>query len=116
MRSLVVSLLGEDYLIFARTKGLTKRRIFSRYILRNALLPQITALAMSLGFIMNGFILVEWVFSYPGIGYLFSEALKNLDYNVAFGCTLITTIVVTVSSFLIEFLYPLFDPRVRLGT
>lgn len=114
-RALVVSILGEDYLLFAEAKGLPKGWVLGRYILRNAMLPQVTGLAMSLGFIMNGFYLVEWIFNYPGIGTLFLNAIGMLDYNVVQGIVLMSIVVILTATLLIDLLLPLIDPRVRLG-
>ncbi len=114
-RSLVISILGEDYLQFAEAKGLRRGHILNRYVLRNAMLPQVTGLALSLGFIMNGFYLVEIVFNYPGIGTLFLQAIGLLDYNTVQGIVLITIVVVLTATLIIDLLLPLVDPRVRLS-
>lgn len=114
-RSLVISILGEDYLQFAEAKGLKRNYILGRYVLRNAMLPQVTGLALSLGFIMNGFYLVEIIFNYPGIGTLFLQAIGLLDYNTVQGVVLITIVVVLTATFIIDLLLPLVDPRVKLG-
>jgi peptide/nickel transport system permease protein len=114
-RSLMISILGEDYLLFAQAKGLNPRYIFSRYGLRNALLPQLTGLAISLGFIMNGSFLVEYIFTYPGIGTLFVNAIGILDYNTVQGIVLISIVAVLTANLLLDLLLPLVDPRIRLG-
>jgi len=115
MRSLVVSILGEDYLIFAEAKGLPKKKIFSRYVMRNALLPQVTGLAMTLGFTVNGSLIVESIYVYPGIGTLFSNAITYLDYNTIYGCVLVSMLTVLTANLILDFVYPLIDPRVRIG-
>jgi peptide/nickel transport system permease protein len=112
-RALVVSILGEDYLIYAEAKGLKRGRILHRYVLRNALLPQVTGLAISLGFVVNGAYLVEYIFNWPGIGSLFVQALGQLDYNVLEGVVLISIIAVLTANLLIDLCLPLFDPRVQ---
>jgi len=114
-RSLVISILGDDYLHFAEAKGLRQPYILNRYVLRNAMLPQVTGLALSLGFVMNGFYLVEIIFNYPGIGTLFLTSIGLLDYNTVQGVVLITIVVVLTATLLIDLLLPLVDPRVRLG-
>lgn len=114
-RSLMISILGEDYLLFAQAKGLKPGYIFSRYALRNALLPQLTGLAISLGFIMNGSFLVEYIFTYPGIGTLFVNAIGILDYNTVQGIVLISIIAVLTANLILDLLLPLVDPRIRLG-
>ena len=114
-RSLVTTILGDDYLVFAEAKGLKKSYMLGRYVLRNAMLPQVTGLALSLGFVMNGFYLVEFVFSYPGIGTLLIGAIGQLDYNVMQGIVLMSIVVVLTATLLIDLLLPLVDPRVRVG-
>jgi peptide/nickel transport system permease protein len=115
MRALTVTVLGEDYILFAQAKGLKGRRIWSRYILRNTLLPQVTGLAMSLGFVVNGTYIVEYLFTYPGIGRLFVTALNLLDYNTLQGIVLVSIISVLTAMLLIDLLYPLIDPRIKSG-
>lgn len=113
MRSLMVSVLGEDYMTFAAAKGLAPRRIFVWYGLRNALLPQITALALALGSVMSGSVLVEVIFNYPGLGTLLFRAIAGKDYFVIQGVVLMLIIALSVSLFLIDLLYPILDPRIR---
>jgi peptide/nickel transport system permease protein len=115
MRSLVIMVLGEDYLLFAEAKGLKRRRLFTRYVMKNCLLPQVTGLALSLGFVVSGSVIVESVFLYPGIGLLFSRALGLMDYNVITGCALLIIVSTLTANLLIDLLYPLIDPRVRYG-
>ncbi len=89
--------------------------MLNRYVLRNVLLPQLTALAMSLGFVVNGFFLIEWIFSYPGIGTLLVQAVPVLDYNTIQGIALISIFAVLSANLIIDVLYPLIDPRIRTG-
>lgn len=112
-RSLIVSILGEDYLLYAQSKGLPPQRIFTQYTLRNALLPQITGLAISLGFIVNGALLVETLFNYPGLGWLLVRATQILDYNTAQGIVLISIVSVLTANLLLDLVLPLVDPRIR---
>jgi peptide/nickel transport system permease protein len=112
-RFITITILGEDYLIFAQAKGLKKIRLLNRYVLRNALLPQLTGLAMSLGFIVNGFYLVEWIFQYPGIGGLLQTAINIIDYNTIQGITLMSIFIVLAANFIMDLIYPLIDPRIR---
>jgi len=114
-RFITISILGEDYLLFAQAKGLKKIRLLNRYILRNALLPQATGLAMSLGFIVNGSYLVEWIFQYPGIGGLLQFAINILDYNTIQGIVLMSIFTVLTANLIIDLTYPLIDPRIRTG-
>jgi peptide/nickel transport system permease protein len=114
-RALVINILGEDYMRFAEAKGLSRGRLMNRYILRNTLLPQATGLALSLGFIVNGFFLIEWIYRYPGIGRLFVSAIRERDYNVLLGSTILVMFFVLAANLIIELLYPLIDPRIRRG-
>jgi len=114
-RALTITILGEDYLIFAQAKGLKRMKLLNRYVLRNVLLPQVTGLAMSLGFVVNGFFLIEWIFSYPGIGTLLVQAIPVLDYNTIQGITLISIFTVLSANLIIDVLLPLVDPRIRTG-
>jgi len=114
-RALTISILGEDYLMYAKAKGLKRLRIVNRYVLRNILLPQVTGLAMSLGFVVNGFFLIEWIFSYPGIGALLVQAIPVLDYNTIQGIALISIFTVLSANLIIDIILPLVDPRIRTG-
>lgn len=114
-RSLVVSILGEDYLLYAQSKGLPRSQVFGNYVLRNALLPQVTALAISLGFIVNGALLIETLFNYPGLGSLLVRAIAILDYNTIQGIVLISIVSVLTANLLLDLLLPLIDPRIRTG-
>lgn len=114
-RALVINILGEDYVQFAEAKGLKNTRLINRYILRNTLLPQAAGIAMSLGFIVNGFFLIEWIFRYPGIGFLFISAIRAVDLNVLMGTAVVTMFFVLMANFLVDLLYPLIDPRIRRG-
>ncbi len=114
-RAMVINLIGEDYMKLAEAKGLPGRTLVNRYILRNTLLPQTTGLALSLGFVVNGFFLIEWIFRYPGVGFLFVNSISSFDYNVILAIAVITMVVVLLANLIIEFLYPLIDPRIRRG-
>ncbi len=112
-RTLVVSILGEDYLTFAGAKGLSAGRILNRYVLRNAWLPQITALGITLGAVINGNVLVERLFRYPGIGNLLVDAILVKDVNTAQGIILLLIFLVLTLNLVIDLCLPLFDPRVK---
>ena len=114
MRGIMTTIQGEDYMAFAEAKGLRGWRIFLRYGLRNAILPQATALALYFGQLVTGAILVEIVFTYPGMGSLLLESVKFYDFPTIYGIVFILTLTVAVSMLLIEVLYPLLDPRVRV--
>lgn len=112
MRGMVVSVLGEDYMTLAEAKGLPPRRIFLWYGLRNALLPQLTHLALTLSHIVSGAILVEVIFAYPGIGYRLYQAIHAKDYFVIQGIVLLLSVSIAATMFLLDLLYPLIDPRI----
>ena len=114
MRGLMMTLIGEDYLGYARLKGLRERTIFLHYGLRNALLPQVTALAIDLGLLLSGQVVVETIYSYPGIGTVLFNALRTADYFVIQGVVLFIIAAVAIVMLLVDLLYPLLDPRVRL--
>ncbi len=115
MRSMMVSVQGEDYMIFADAKGLRPRRIFFGYGMRNAVLPQVTALALSLGRLITGSVLVETVFAYPGIGTLLFESIKLSDFFTIYGCVLVLVLATGLSMIAIDLIYPLLDPRARVA-
>lgn len=113
MRSMITSIIGEDYLLFAEAKGLKKNYLMMKYALRNALLPQVTGLGLSLGFVVSGALILEQIYAYPGIGSLFFRAFQNRDYNVMQGCFLVTMLGVLSACFILDVIYPLIDPRIR---
>lgn len=115
MRNTMVQTLGEDYTRLARAKGLSERRIALTYAARNAILPNVTGFAISLGGIVGGSILVEQIFNYPGMGRLMFEAIGNRDYPLMQTVFLITTVGVLTANFLVDMLYGVIDPRVRRG-
>jgi peptide/nickel transport system permease protein len=112
MRGMMITSDGEDYLILAQAKGLRPGRIFLRYAVRNAVLPQITALALSLGGIVGGAILVEYLFSYPGMGYLLYLGIINNDFNLIQGVVFILILATSTAVLIIDLIYPLLDPRI----
>jgi len=113
MRGMGVTIQGEDYVNFAEHKGLTGGRIFRDYYLRNALLPQVTALALAPAAIVTSAIIVEGLFGLPGIGSALNLAIRANDFPTIYGIVLFITIAVAVLMTVVEFLYPLLDPRVR---
>ena len=112
MRGLMVNTIGEDYMLLADAKGLPKRRMLWWYSVRNAIPPQLTHLAIALGYVVSGAILVEIVFSYPGLGYQLYMSIVNSDYTVIQGITLILAISVGFAVLIIDLIYPRLDPRV----
>ncbi len=115
MRGMMVTVGGEDYMTFAEARGLKPGRMFLRYGMRNAVLPQVTALALYFGQIVTGAVLVEIVFSYPGLGSLLLDSIKLYDFPTIYGIVFILTLTVALSMLLVDLLYPLLDPRVRSG-
>lgn len=114
MRSLVSNVVTEDYVVYAEIAGLDSRRVLGSYVMRNALAPQVTGLAMSLGGIFNGAVITEKVFGYPGVGTLLVDAVYAGDYGLVLGVTTVSIIAVSLGVLVIDLLYPLIDPRVEL--
>jgi len=114
MRSLVSNIVTEDFVTYAELGGVSGRRILLSYVMRNALVPQVTGLAISLGSIFNGAIITEQVFGYPGVGTLLIDAVHAGDYSLVLGITTVSIIAVATAVLLIDLLYPLLDPRVKL--
>jgi len=112
MRAMIVTTRGEDFMLFAEAKGLKNSSIFLRYALRNALLPQTTALALSLGQSVSGSVLVETIFSYPGIGTLLSHSIRASDYPLVAGLVFIIIVAIGGGTLLLDLLYPVLDPRI----
>ena len=112
VRSAMLETLGEDYVLTARAKGLSNWAAVWRHGLRNALLPIVTLVALSLGFIIGGSITIEYVFSYPGIGLAVVEAIDQRDYPVLQGAFLLLTLSVILFNLLADLLYFKLDPRV----
>jgi peptide/nickel transport system permease protein len=113
MRGMMIGILGEDYISFARIKGLKEKRIFRWYAIRNGLLPQATALAVRLGYIVAGAILVEVIFSYPGIGYKLYQAVQTKDYFVIQGIVLVLIFAIAFVMLVMDLIYPRIDPRIN---
>jgi peptide/nickel transport system permease protein len=116
MRNMTLLTRSEDYVVAAAAKGLNPRRILIGYVGRNAVLPSVTGFAVSLGFVVSGSIIMEIVFSYPGIGYLLLQAVQNSDYAQMQGIFLVITLAVLGANFLVDMLYGFVDPRTRQST
>jgi peptide/nickel transport system permease protein len=112
MRGMMITTDGEDYMILAQAKGLRPGRVFWRYAVRNALLPQVTAVALSMGFIVSGNILVETIFAYPGMGYLLYVAIMGGDYTLIQGVVFILILATALTVLFLDLTYPLLDPRI----
>lgn len=115
MRAMSIYELDADYVRYSRSLGVADNRIV-RYIFRNAMLPQITGLALSIGGLVSGALITEIVFSYPGIGTLLFSAIRQQDYPVVQGITLIIMIAVLLANFTVELAYGFIDPRIRAST
>jgi peptide/nickel transport system permease protein len=113
MRGMGVTVQGEDYVNFAEHKGLKQNRIFYSYYVRNAVLPQVTSLALAFGAVIGAGVLVETLYGFPGIGSTLNAAITANDYFVIYGIGFITIVAVGVSMMAVDLLYPLLDPRIR---
>jgi len=113
MRGMGITIQGEDYVTFAEHKGLGPRTIFRDYYLRNAMLPQVTGLALALGNLVVNAIVVESLFGLPGVGSVLFAAIRSNDFLVIYGIVLFITIAVALLMVIVELLYPVLDPRVR---
>ena len=112
MRSMAIYELGSDYVNYSRSLGIGDRKM-TGYIFRNAMLPQITGLALSIGTMVGGALVAEIIFSYPGLGFAILNGVMGQDYPLISAATLIITMMVLIANFVIEIIYGLIDPRVR---
>ncbi|WP_369719621.1 ABC transporter permease [Bradyrhizobium sp. LLZ17] len=115
MRALVSNVLAEEFVLYAELAGVKPWRILTFYVIRNAIVPQVTGLAMSLGGIFNGAVITEKVFGYPGLGSLLVDAVYAGDYGLVLGVTTISILGVSVGVLVIDLMYPLLDPRVKIS-
>jgi peptide/nickel transport system permease protein len=113
MRNMTITTLGEDYVLMAEAKGLSRWRVMTSYAARNAILPNITGFALSLGFVVGGAILTEIIFTYPGVGYVLYQAVQNEDFPLMQGLFLIISLSVVAANLLADVVYVLLDPRTR---
>lgn len=113
MRNMMVSTLSEDYVSAAEAKGLRSRTVMIGYAARNAVLPSVAGFAISLGFVVSGSLVMEMVFSYPGIGYTLFQAVSNNDYPLMQAVFLVITFAVLSANFLVDMVYGFVDPRTR---
>jgi peptide/nickel transport system permease protein len=113
MRNTMITTLAEDYVRMARAKGLPGRRVMVDYAARNAILPNLTGFAMSLGFVVSGAILIEYVFNYPGVGYMLLQAVQGEDYPLMQALFLLITVAVLVAILIADIATALLDPRIR---
>jgi peptide/nickel transport system permease protein len=113
MRALVSNVVTEDYVTYAELAGVDRRTIVGGYVIRNALVPQLTALAMTLGGVFSGTVITEQVFNYPGLGSLLIDAVNAGDYSLVLAVSTVSVTAVALAIFVVDLLYPLLDPRVR---
>lgn len=113
MRNMMVTVSSEDYVTVAHAKGLSDHRVMTRYAARNAILPQVSGFSLSLGFVVGGTLVMEMVFSYPGIGYVLYQAVQAKDYPLMQGVFLVITFSVLFANILADALYAVLDPRTR---
>lgn len=116
MRGLMITVQGEDYTTLAKAKGLRPRYILYKYMIRNAILPQVTAFALKIGLLIAGQVLVERIFAYNGMGKLLYDAILNQDFPVIQGVSFVIILMTAVSVFVVDLIYPFIDPRIRLGS
>ncbi len=113
MRNAMLTTLAEDYVLMAQAKGLPEWRVMLTYAARNAILPNITGFALSLGFVVGGALLTEIIFSYPGVGFAMLQAVQSEDFPLMQGIFLVITFAVLAANFLADVIYVVLDPRVR---
>ena len=114
MKSLTSNIISEDYVVYAETTGMKESKILSQYIMRNALLPQLTGLALSLGAVFSGALIMEIVFGFPGLGMLTMAAVYRNDYSMIMGMTVVYALLVALANLSVDILYGFIDPRIRL--
>ena len=113
MKSLSGTTAAEDFVLYARYRGLPEGKIGRSYVFRNSILTQITALAMSLGGVFSGAIMTEIIFGYPGVGTLIQKAIMQSDYNMILGCITISIVAISTATLIVDLIYPFIDPRIR---
>ncbi|MCY4412833.1 MAG: ABC transporter permease [Caldilineaceae bacterium] len=116
MRGMMVTVEGEDYMTLAEAKGIKSSRLFLDYGLRNAILPQITSLALAMGYVFSGALLVEVVFGFPGIGTVLFNSIKGVDYPVIQGIVLTIILTLATTTLILDLTLPMLDPRIRRQT
>lgn len=115
MRGNGIQVLGKEYVEVARLRGLSNNRIATRYVARNAILPMYTGLLLLIGFRLGGTVVLEEIFSYPGLGYYMIQAVNANDYPLMMGCFLVITVTLVVGVYIADLTYGLIDPRISAG-
>ena len=113
MKSLSGTTSDEDFVLYARYRGIREGKIGRSYVFRNSILTQVTALAMSLGGVFSGAIMTEIIFGYPGVGVLIQKAILQSDYNMILGCITISIVAISTATLIADLVYPFIDPRIR---
>ncbi|MFZ2376337.1 MAG: nickel ABC transporter permease [Methanothrix sp.] len=113
MRSSLLEAMNQDYIITARAKGLPERVVIGRHALRNALIPVVTMLALSFGFLLNGSVVIEWIFGWPGIGGLVVDSIYKRDYTMIQGSVLFIAAIFVTLNLIVDISYTYLDPRIR---
>lgn len=112
-RAATIEVLGKDYVRHARAKGLSRRRILVRHVMRNAMMPGVTVIGLQLGFMISGAVLVETVFNWPGVGRYAAQAIRAVDYNAIMAMTLILSCAYVLINLAVDLAYVWLDPRLR---
>lgn len=115
MRTSMLDIMGEAYVDLARMRGLSEKRVMLKYVARNAALPVVTAMAVGIGYAMGGNVVIETVFSWPGLGRILVKAVSSCDYPLAQGAFILIAVVIVIMNFVADVLYSLLDPRVKIG-
>lgn len=115
LRSSILQVMSQEYVLVARSKGLAEQRVIIRHVLRNSLIPFITVLGIQLGYLLGGAVIIEQVFALPGLGWLAIDAIGNRDFPVVQGVVLVVAVGFTLVNILVDVLYSVLDPRIRVG-
>ena len=115
MRALVSNIVTEDYVTYAELAGVRRKRLVTSYVMRNAAVPQLTALALVLGAVFSGTIITEQVYNYPGMGTLLVDAVNQGDSTTVLAVCTVSIVAVAVAIFIVDLLHPLLDPRIKTG-
>jgi ABC-type dipeptide/oligopeptide/nickel transport system permease component len=113
VRGSMVETMQQDYVRTARAKGLRYRRVVGLHVLRNSLIPAVTVAAPLLGVVITGTFVIEFIFSIPGMGRFFIDSVRNRDYSVVMGITVLTSLIVVLANLVVDILYGFLDPRTR---
>ena len=113
MKAMAIDTKEEDYVQYARYRGVNDNKVMVGYVARTAILPQVTVLALSIGGVFGGALITEILFGYPGIGSLIYKAILGSDYNLIMGTVSITILAVATATLIMDVIYPFIDPRIR---